>query len=296
MIKRRIPFHARASSVRWPNGESLAVRMSVALEWYGEVKDARSNSISDLAAASEFDEYAFEVAVWRTLELLSRLDVRATFSVSAKGAELYPEVIREIVKSGHEISGHGYVQSVAAALQGPDAEREEVQRCTAILTDVSGQRPVGWVSPGAICTRATIEALIDHDYLWHGDLRDDDLPYVIEHNGGSILEVPHRTHSANDFAMFGGKGMSSVVKGLRSPAAAATYLHEVLDAYLATSKREGPLMVPFGFHPYNAAIPDRIQALESVVGRLATSPDTWLPTTTQLARYWQASVQPEVER
>lgn len=65
--------------------------------------------------------------------------------------------------------------------------------------------PLGWLNPGAGCSERTFEILVDEGYLWNGDLRDDDLPYVIEVKGKILIEIPHRTMATNDLAWWSGR-------------------------------------------------------------------------------------------
>src|SRR5882724_640491 len=138
--------------------------------------------------------YGGKVGVWRIIELMRRNKMRGTFCVNARCAELYPEAVAQIVKSGHDVAGHGYVQDQLLAYLSPEEERATIRKCLDVLENVSGQRPLGWLSPVLAYTEHTRRILIDEKLLWHGDGRDSDLPNTVETSGGSIVHIP-----ASDF-------------------------------------------------------------------------------------------------
>ena len=45
--------------------------------------------------------------------------MRGTFCVKARCAELYPEAVAQIVRSGHDVAGHGYLQDQLLAYMAP---------------------------------------------------------------------------------------------------------------------------------------------------------------------------------
>ena len=66
----------------------------------------------------------------------------------------------------------------------------QIARCTRILAEVAGKRPVGWVSPGGNHTAETMGILAEQGYQWWGDPCDDDPPYVESVKGRRIVVIP----------------------------------------------------------------------------------------------------------
>lgn len=62
------------------------------------------------------------VAVPRVLELLGARGISSTWFIPGHTVETYPEVCREIVEAGHEVTLHGYAHENVAPL-GKDEER-----------------------------------------------------------------------------------------------------------------------------------------------------------------------------
>src|SRR5262249_24217493 len=47
---------------------------------------------------------------WQIINLLKSNGIRGTFCVNGRCAELYPDAVAQIVKSGHDVAGHAYLQ------------------------------------------------------------------------------------------------------------------------------------------------------------------------------------------
>ena len=284
-----IPFRERRARVKWPDNKILNVRMDVALEWFGREFLDGSDKLLDIGSLSHKEGYNFNVGVWRILDLLDRCGLKVTFFCSGAGAKYHPEVIREIKERGHEIGGHGYYQSRGAARMTADEEREDIVETTSILESVSGERPCGWLNPGAGgCSERTFELLVDEGYLWNGDLRDDDLPYGIKVKDKILIEMPHRSMTTNDFSWFSGRGgINSIVKAQRSPQEAVKFFRDTFDGYYETAKREGAQSLTFGIHPYISCYPDRIGAIEKMIAYMKDFPGVWFSTYDALAQWWK---------
>lgn len=288
--KIKIPFRERRERVKWPDGKIIAAHMYVAAEWWGR-EYIPGTKLLDLGNLSHEEEYNFDVALWRILDVLDRHELKITFLCSGAGAKFRPDVLKEIKQRGHEAAGHGYYQSRSPARMGmdPGAEKEDIIETGAILKSIWGKKPLGWLNPGAGCSEQTFEILVDEGYLWNGDLRDDDLPYGIEVKKGKIIiAIPHRTMTTNDLAWWSGRqGVSSLIKAQRGPREAVEFFRDTFDAYYDTAKREGAQALTFGIHPYLSCYPDRIAAIDKMIAYMKSFPDVWFPTYDTLAQYWK---------
>jgi len=65
------------------------------------------------------DEYTRDI-----LKTLDRYDLKATFFVTGKWMEKYPEMTEEILKSGHEIGNHSYSHAHMKELDEEEIEKE----------------------------------------------------------------------------------------------------------------------------------------------------------------------------
>jgi peptidoglycan/xylan/chitin deacetylase (PgdA/CDA1 family) len=97
--------------------------------------------------------YGGKVGVWRIINLLKQNGIRGTFCVNGRCAEIFPEAVEQIVKSGHDVAGHAYLQDQLMAYMTPEEEQRTIRQCLDLLEKASGMRPQGWVSPVMAYTR-----------------------------------------------------------------------------------------------------------------------------------------------
>ena len=114
------------------------------------------------------------VGVRRILALLEREAIPATFFVPGHTAETYPDLVRAIVATGHEIGHHGYLHENPLALETREAERDVLLRGLDALDTVAGVRPVGYRSPAWDNSPFTVELLLEEEFRYESSLMGDD--------------------------------------------------------------------------------------------------------------------------
>src|SRR5262245_56212740 len=188
----------------WPNGKRVAVAVTVMYETWSPGK-APSYSVQATAlkpgtedhAGKAWSTYGGRVGVWRILRTLDRWGIPATFFTNAHCAELYPDSIVQIVKSGHELGGHAIYQDQLLTYMDVDGQRETIHRSLDILEESSGQRPTGWLSPVLAFTPETVGLLAEAGLMWHADVTYIDLPHRVETDHGVIAAVPNSDFTDN---------------------------------------------------------------------------------------------------
>jgi len=85
-------------------------------------------------------------SVFPLLELLDKYNTRATFAVLGVVAERYAELVKLIFDQGHEIASHGYSHKTLYELSREEFE-QEIAKSVAILTAITGERPIGFRAP-----------------------------------------------------------------------------------------------------------------------------------------------------
>ncbi len=260
----------------WPDGKRVAVTVTVMLETWSEGKPPPYGVQATALKPGTIDHggiawgsYGGKVGVWRIIELLSRHRLRGTFCVNARCAEIFPEAVAQIVKSGHDVAGHGYVQDELLAYLSPEEERRTIRRCLDILERASGQRPQGWLSPVLAYTEHTRQFLAAEKLLWHGDARDADLPSVAETEAGPIVHIP-----ASDFTD------NRVLRA--SPMVLWEVYKETFD-YLY--QREPPAFLALSMHCHNGGRPLITAIFDKIFDYLAQFPDVWFASYGEIARW-----------
>lgn len=91
--------------------------------------------------ALTFDDGPHPEHTRAVLDLLDQRGAKATFFVIGKKAEAHPELVREIVRRGHEVGVHGYAHDRLFALRGPRRVRADLLRAVEALERITGKRP-----------------------------------------------------------------------------------------------------------------------------------------------------------
>lgn len=140
------------------------------------------------------------------LDLLDRHEARATFFTLGWLAEKEPDLVREIVRRGHELASHGWEHRLVYEL-GPDGFRDELRRSKAVLEDLSGQPVVGYRASNFSITAETpwaLEILLEEGYRYdssifpvkhprYGIPGAQRFPHLLDVGGDSLVEIPLTT-------------------------------------------------------------------------------------------------------
>ncbi len=154
------------------------------------------------------------------LQILKEYNVKATFFILGEVAQSFPELIKEIAATGHEIAVHGFYHHKIFNLSR-DEFRNEAGDAKKLLENLSGQEVFGYRAPAFSIIPETkwalevlaelgykydssISPIIGKNYGWSGfkkEIHTMQLP-----NSQSIIEAPISTTSicGQDFAVGGG--------------------------------------------------------------------------------------------
>ena len=114
-------------------------------------------------------EYGPSVATPRILNLLDAHDVPASFYIPGYVAETHPRLVKEIAARGHEVAHHGYMHEPPSTLTR-EQEDEVLRRGLDILTDLTGERPVGYRSPSWELSEHSLDLLTSHGFVYDSSL------------------------------------------------------------------------------------------------------------------------------
>ena len=142
--------------------------------------------------------FAGEVGTPRLLELFRRHDLRTTWFVPGHSIETFPEQIDAIVAAGHEVGVHGYSHENPIAMSR-EQETEVLDKCIALVEEVTGRRPTGYVAPWWEFSRVTNELLLERGIKYdHSLMHRDFEPYYVR-VGDSWTPIDYAAPSAHDW-------------------------------------------------------------------------------------------------
>ena len=184
-------------ALSWPDGKRIAVLVSVLFESWAEGKAPsyfpRTSPLKPGTVdygAIQWGQYAGNEGVWRIMRILEQCGVPATFFCSGRSAELYPDAVRQIVKSGHDIGAHGYTQDVVFSYLSVEEQHAAIRKTLDLLEQVGGRRPDGWATAVYGWDNNTFDLLVKEGVRWYADALNISLPRREQTPGGSIIALP----------------------------------------------------------------------------------------------------------
>ncbi len=166
----------------------------VGAEWIGG--DIYRGSGENTVALT-FDDGPDEKKTDRILEILDRYNVKATFFMIGKNAELHPDIAARVIAAGHEVGNHTYSHVFLSGMS-VDEIRAEFSRAADAIFTVSECKSHFLRPPGGIYDENVISAAKSDDHviaLWSIDTldwchrsRDEIVREVLDNvRGGDII-------------------------------------------------------------------------------------------------------------
>lgn len=275
----------RDSAMRWPEGQQMALGLTVNLNPAGAGKGITAK---DLAYPTW--HYGLHEGLDRFLALFADLEIQATFATPAVIAESYPDVIDRILTAGHEIAAQGLYGEDPGLLDA-GVEAAHMDRATEVLTRVTGSAPQGWFALSRPDDRAatgcatddTIALLKARGYAYFGNGLADDAPYYWVSNAEtreSLLALPYYYHFDDTFfLMFPREGT-----GLERPQA----LLNNWRAEFRAQYRRGRYF-NLCVSPARSGWGHRFDNLATALREAMAHPGVWAATGSQIAAHWQSA-------
>ena len=119
------------------------------------------------------------------LDLLARLDVKATFFVIGNNVERHPRLVRDIVEQGHAVGGHTQTHRVIVQLSHRLLE-DELRQCRTVIQDATGvdtrlfRPPRGQVSFASVRRVAQLGYRLVHWSKTFSDYQCDNTEYLVK--------------------------------------------------------------------------------------------------------------------
>jgi peptidoglycan/xylan/chitin deacetylase (PgdA/CDA1 family) len=262
----------------WPDGKRIAVVFNVCLEAWS---DGKAPGISPMGnplppgvldtMAISWAAYGVKTGIYRLLDAFNRHGAKTSVMVSAVIAERAPEAVKAIAQGGHEVLSHSYAMDVIPALLSDEEERRNIERCTKLLEQASGQKVAGWLSPRGTSKTTTPKLLAQAGYRWYGDVFDADLPYVQSFGQKKIVAIP-LSYDVND--------MPSMKYG-NPPGMMLEAFNEVID--IARERDDELRIIDVTSHAHIFGHHRGAHYYEKIIEKAVSAPDIWIGTRAQIA-------------
>lgn len=232
-------------------------------------------------------EYGSRAGVWRILRLFERARIPLTVFAVAMAAARHPTLIRAMVAAGHEICSHGY-RWIDYQYMAENEEREHLHQAIAMLTELTGSRPLGWYT-GRTSPNTRRLVMEEGGFLYDSDSYDDDLPYweANPYSGKPHLVIPY-TLDTNDMRFAQAQGFNTGEQFFQ-------YLKDAFDL-LYEEGASTPKMLSIGLHCRLIGRPARLAGLSRFLDYVKSHDRVWFARRVDIARHWHQAhpFQPEV--
>ena len=295
-----IGYGQKVPHAQWPQAAQIAVQFVLNYEEGAENSVLHGDAGSEQFLSEMFNpasfaarhqsmetiyEYGSRAGVWRILREFETRKLPLTVFGVSMALQRHPELTAAFRQLGHEIACHGWrwisYQNIDEA-----QEREHLQRGMQTITDLTGERPLGWYtgrdSPN------THRLVADYGgFEYDSDSYADDLPYwlPVQKSNGQVVQqliVPY-TLDTNDMRF-------SSAQGFAQGDDFFTYLKDAFDVLYAEGDPGGlnqPKMLNVGMHCRLLGRPGRIRSLQKFLDYVQNHPKVWICKRVDIARHWR---------
>jgi peptidoglycan/xylan/chitin deacetylase (PgdA/CDA1 family) len=219
-----------------------------------------------------FQRYGAEVGLPRLIDLLERLRLPATGVMSGLAVQTHPELVQRFAHGAvqREVCPHSWTQDQKVYDMSRDEFRADVERCTEIITKVTGHRPCGWISPSGLFAPYTPEVLVELGYRYHGDWAHTDSYTIATLPTGRLVQmsIPWEVNDTSQYA--------------RNYHAPGGYF-ELFKRSFDVLYREGGGVLGAVAQATTFARPFGVSALEEVIEYARSHEDVWFTTREAIA-------------
>lgn len=264
--------------VPWPDGKRCAVAFTFDMDADSLIHLEHPKTGYRRVSAISMLRYGPEVAIKRILETWKEYDIQQTFYVPAWCIEQYTDSVKAMVDGGHEVGHHGYIHENPNSLS-PEKEQYWLKRGIDVIENVTGQRPRGWRAPLYNFSDLSIDFLIDEGFIYDASLMGDDIPYLLETENGSLLELPSYW-GMDDWPQFVHSIDLDYMMPLQSPSRGMDVFREEFDAMY----KHGGLWVTV-WHPFASGRLARWEKVIELIDYMITKGDVWFARMEDIAAH-----------
>jgi peptidoglycan/xylan/chitin deacetylase (PgdA/CDA1 family) len=199
----------------WPNNDQLVISVDMVVEAGGQPAGAQSPVSTDPlpkgypdTAADTWWAYGYKEGAQRLLNLWDKHDIKVTAFIIGEAALKHPEIAKEIVARGHEVSGHGMYWIPGEYKMSYDAEKKFIKDGIDAVKKATGAPSLGYNAYWMRRSKNTLKILQDLGFIYHSDDVSRDQPYVTLVRGKPFAVVPHVINT-NDIVLIEGKNFSA---------------------------------------------------------------------------------------
>jgi len=264
--------------IPWPNGARVAACVSFDIDADSILHLDHRERAHRMVLAQSVLRYD-RIAVRRILKIFESFGIKQTFFFPAWCMERFPDLVEEIVESGHEIAHHGYIHESPNAQASREDERYWLQRGIDVIERMTGRRPRGWRAPNYDFSEHSTGLLIEEGFDYDASLMGDDIPYILQSPEGEILELPSNW-AMDDWPQYAFLPEFESFMPIRAPEDAA----RVFMAEFEAARRHGGLWIAV-WHPYISGRLSRTDQMVLMLEQMMGTGDVWFAQLEEIAAH-----------
>lgn len=269
--------------VPWPNEAKCACCITFDMDADSLIHLDHPTDGHRRASAISMLQYGPTVAIPRIVETYRHFGIKQTFFIPAWCMETYPDAVEAILKGGHEIGQHGYLHENPVP-QSRDEQAMWIDRCIEVIQRMTGQKPRGWRAPLYNFSNHSAELLVERGFRYDASLMGDDVPYVVEAEGGSLIELPSHW-GLDDWPQY----VQSMDLDYMMPIRAPRTGWEPFEQEFEAAYRHGGLWVPV-VHPFATGRLSRWEVVAQFLETVLTRGDVWFAPMEEIAAHIEAVI------
>ena len=221
-------------------------------------------------------DYGNRVGVYRVMDVLRKHGIRSTVALNSAVCDHHPQLVEDCVKLGWEMMGHCRTNTERVTEVPPAEERALITESLKRIERATGRRPAGWLGAGLQETWNTVDHLVAEGCIYVADWVNDDQPYALQLEGGTLVSVPY-SYELNDLA--------AIVRSKYTPGEFERMIKDQFDVLWREGGESGRVMA-ISLHPFLIGQPHRIGALERALEYISRFDGVWKTTGEEIARHY----------
>ncbi len=265
--------------MRWPSGKRIAVMVTFDFDaelLRKSVIGKREIGFSDTSRG----QYGPDEGLARCLAMLKRQNLRTTFFIPGRIAELYPDKVQQIAQAGHELAYHGYMHEATVDMPAEE-EQANMAKSEELLARFSGRQPVGYRGPLDLLPNCALQLMQKRGYLYCSTLKDCDWAYI--HEDYPVVELPTEP-TLDDFSWFYFSYADEATITCSYP---VDYVYDVWKDNFDELANEGDKVMVLKLHPQLIGRSSRVRMLERFIAYMKAN-GAWLASCEEVANYVKA--------
>jgi allantoinase len=224
-------------------------------------------------------DYGNRIGIWRMMDLLAAMGIRASVNLHADVCREYPELVEACAKLGWEFIAQSHTAASILTAIPEEQARAIIESAVDVIARATGARAKGWMGSHLAETPETPDLLAEAGIEYCSDYACDDQPFAMRVRKGSLISMPYALE-VNDVPGVLGKGLTS-----------QDFAQLVIDQFdeLYEEGATIPRVMPISLHPFISGHAFRVRHLRRALRHIAGHDGVWLATCGEMNDWYRTT-------